>query len=73
MVVLGGGGARAWREEKESGERWGEDRAGHRPFIGGRREVGTEASWPASMPRLEGTGYRSQEGRACDCGQLMRG
>jgi hypothetical protein len=60
-VALGGGRARARREEKESGERCGEDRAGHRPFIGGRSEVGTKASWPASTPQLEGTGYRSQE------------
>jgi hypothetical protein len=34
---------------------------------------GAEASWPASMPRLEGVGYQSQEGEGCDCGQLMRG
>jgi hypothetical protein len=45
------------REEKESRERCGKDWAGHRPFIGGRREAGSEASWLASMPRLEGIGY----------------
>jgi hypothetical protein len=35
--VLGAGSAWARREEKESGERCGEDRVGHHPFIGGRR------------------------------------
>jgi hypothetical protein len=55
-------GTWAWREEKESGERCDEDWVGHRPFIGGRREVGAESSWPASMHWLEGAGYRSQEG-----------
>jgi hypothetical protein len=62
VVALGWGGARAWRAEKESGETCCEDRAGHRPFIGGRRETGANASWPASMPQLEGAGYRSQAG-----------
>jgi hypothetical protein len=62
VVVLGVGRARAQREEKDSGERCGEDRVRHRPFILGRREAGAETSWPASLPRLEGTGYRSQEG-----------
>jgi hypothetical protein len=28
---------------------------------GARGEAGVEASWPVSMPRLEGTGYWSQE------------
>jgi hypothetical protein len=35
VVTLGGGGAQARREERESGERCGEDRVGHHPFIGG--------------------------------------
>jgi hypothetical protein len=34
--ALGVGRAWARREEKESGERYGEDRVGHRPFIRGR-------------------------------------
>jgi hypothetical protein len=33
--ALDAGSAWAWREDKESGKRCGEDRAGHRPFIGG--------------------------------------
>jgi hypothetical protein len=41
---LSGGDARAQRGEK-SRERCSEDRGGgHGPFIGGRREVGAEAS-----------------------------
>jgi hypothetical protein len=40
--ALGAGDAWAQREEKERGERCGEDRVGHRPFIGGLR--GAEAS-----------------------------
>jgi hypothetical protein len=36
VVALGGGRARAWREEKEIGERCGKDRVGHCPFIGRR-------------------------------------
>jgi hypothetical protein len=35
VVALGGAGACERREEKESGERCGEDQVGHRPFIGG--------------------------------------
>jgi hypothetical protein len=31
-------------EEEKSRERCSEDRVGHRPFIGGQREVGIEAS-----------------------------
>jgi hypothetical protein len=42
-------------------------------FIGACMRRGAEASWPTSMPRLEGTGYQSEEGEGCDCCQLMRG
>jgi hypothetical protein len=37
MEALSAGDAWAWREENESRERFSEDQAGHRPFIGGRR------------------------------------
>jgi hypothetical protein len=50
------------REERRAEKGVAKTGGGHGPFIGGRREVGAEASWSASMPRLEGTGYRSQEG-----------
>jgi hypothetical protein len=60
--VLGPGGTWARREEKERGERCGKDLAGHHPFIGGRMELGVEASSPVSMPQLQGAGHRSQEG-----------
>jgi hypothetical protein len=35
-------------------------------------EVGC-LQWLALMPRVESTGYWSQEGEGCDCGPLMRG
>jgi hypothetical protein len=38
-----------------------------------RRGRARVPSWPALKPRLEGVGYRSQVGRGCDCGPLMRG
>jgi hypothetical protein len=57
------GSAWARREEKESRERCGEDWVGHHPFIGGvGGGGGIWASWPASMPWLDGVGYQSQEG-----------
>jgi hypothetical protein len=48
VEALSVGGAWAWREEKESGERCGKDRVGHRPFIGRQRGPGFMAGVNAS-------------------------
>jgi hypothetical protein len=72
--ALSAGRAWAQREEKESRERYGEDRVGHHPFIRGRR--GAEASGLHGRRQcldLKAPVTRVKRGRGCDCGQLMRG
>jgi hypothetical protein len=72
--VLSAGGAWAWREEKESGERCSEDRAGHHPFIEGRtgvEELGLHGQRQCLGFMALVIGVKM--GRGCDCCQLMRG
>jgi hypothetical protein len=52
VEALSAGDAWAWREEKESGERCGEDRVGHCPFIGGQRGRGRRRGFMADVNAL---------------------